>query len=331
MNNLSKTPISAAVVLITSVFVAGCGGSSSSEDDGEPVVSRGMITGFGSVYVNGRRYRTDGARFEVDDEDGNENDLRVGMVVTVLGKKDNSGYQADDVIYDNELKGPVSSITIDPGDATRKTLTILGQAVLVTGDTTIDDDGNLSFDTITIGDVLEVSGYAGNSQFIATHIELQDDDDEIEIKGMIENLTAGSFEIKGFPVSYSASTEIDDDISMLADGLYVEVEGRLNGAGDTLIADEIESEDDDYMDDVDDIEIRGVISDYGSTNMTFMLQDQLVDAGTAELEPASLTLSNGLIVEVEGYIADGVLYADEIELEDDAYDDDYDDDDDDDS
>ena len=326
MNNLSKTPISAAVVLITSTFIAGCGGSSSSGDDADPVVSRGVITGFGSVYVNGRRYETDGTRFEVDDEDGNEEDLRVGMVVTVLGKKDKNGYAADDIIYDNELKGPVSDITIDPDDATRKTLTILGQAVLVTGDTTIDDDGNLGFDTIAIGDVLEVSGYAGNNQFIATHIELQDDDDEIEIKGIIENLAADSFEINGFSVSYSALTEIDDDITVLADGLYVEVEGRLNGAGDILIADEIESEDDDYMDDVDDIEIRGVISNYSSTNMTFMLQDQLVDASTAELEPASLTLTNGLIVEVEGYIADGLLFADEVELEDD--DGDHDDDDD---
>ena len=140
-------------------------------------------------------------------------------------------------------------------------------------------------------------------------------------------MTAGSFEIKGFPVSYSASTEIDDDILTLADGLYVEVEGRLNGAGDTLIADEIESEDNDYMDDVDDIEIRGVISDYSSNSMTFMLQDQMVDASTAELEPAWLTLTDGLIVEVEGYIANGVLFADEVELEND-YGDDYDDDDD---
>jgi len=314
-------------VLITSAFIAGCGGSSSSSDDTEPVVSRGVITGFGSVYVNGRKYETDSTRFEVDDEDGNEDDLRVGMVVTVLGSKYKNGYEAGYIVYDNELKGPVSSITIDPGDATRKTLTILGQAVLVTRDTTIDDDGNLGFDTIAIGDVLEVSGYAGDTQFIATHIELQDNDDEIEIKGMIENLTAGSFEIKGFPVSYSASTEIDDDILTLADGLYVEVEGRLNGAGDTLIADEIESEDNDYMDDVDDIEIRGVISDYSSNSMTFMLQDQMVDASTAELEPAWLTLTDGLIVEVEGYIANGVLFADEVELEND-YGDDYDDDDD---
>ena len=298
------------------MIVAGCGGSSSGGSDTDPVVSRGVITGFGSVYVNSRRYQTEDTRFEVDDDSGSEDELRVGMVVTVKGYQDDSGYHADEIEYDNEIKGPVSDIVIDPADASRKTLTILGQAVLVTADTTIDDDGNLTYDTIAIGDVLEVSGYPGDSELIATHIELQDDDDEIEIKGIIENLDPNGFEISGFPISYDTNTEIDDDITELENGLYVEVEGQLNGAGDTLIAKEIESEDDDDFDDIDEIEIVGAISDYNDGDKTFMLGDQQVNARFAELEPASLTLVDGLIVEVEGYIVDGVLYADEVELED---------------
>ena len=322
MKNIRKTPLAAAVALATSMIVAGCGGSSSGGDDdgpiaGDPVVSRGVITGFGSVYVHGRRYQTGNTRFEVDDDNGSESELRVGMLVTVRGYYDDDGYHADEIEYDNEIKGPVTDISIDPGDATRKTLTILGQAVLVTAATTIDDDGNLTFDTIAVGDVLEVSGYVGDAQLVATHIELQDDDDEIEIKGMIENLGPNSFEIRGFPITYDSDTEIDDDIDELVEGLYVEVEGQLNAVGDTLIAEEIESEEDDSFDDVDEIEIVGAISEYDDDDKTFMLQGQRVDASTAELEPASLNLVDGLIVEVEGYIVDGVLIADEVELEDD--------------
>ena len=78
--------------------------------------------------------------------------------------------------------------------------------------------------------------------------------DEIEIKGEIENLSTDQFEIRGFTVSYDHTTEIDDDIAVLANGLYVEVEGRLDLAGTTLIAEEIEREDLDYMDDSDDVD-----------------------------------------------------------------------------
>ena len=313
MKTFNKTILATAV---TALMLSGCGGSGSSNGD-EQVMSRGVITGFGSIYVNGRRFLTDDARFDVDDDSGDESDLRIGMVVTVVGYSDDDDDYADRVIYDNELKGPVSNIQIDLSDATRKTLTILGQSVLVDSNTTIDDDGNLSFDTIAVGDVLEVSGFSDGSGFIATHIELQDNGDEIEIKGEIENLSTDQFEIRGFTVSYDHTTEIDDDIAVLANGLYVEVEGRLDLAGTTLIAEEIEREDLDYMDDSDDVEIEGVISGYDASTRRFMLASQLVDASNAEIEPSGLVLGDGLFVEVEGYLAGGILFADEVELEDD--------------
>lgn len=318
MRILRKTPVAMGCALGCAMLVAGCGGSSSSgSDDGDPVVSRGVITGFGSVYVNGRRFDTDDARFEVDDDDGDESDLRIGMIVTVYGYSDDDGEYADEIIYDNELKGPVSNIEIDLADASVKTLTILGQSVIVNSDTTIDDDGALTYDTIAIGDVLEVSGLVGDGVLRATHIELQDDDDEIEIKGLIENLAADSFEIRGFPISYGPGTEIDDDIDVLENGLYVEVEGELDGTGTTLIAEEIEAEDDGFDDDAGEVEIEGVISNYNPGNMTFTLQGLTIDAATAELEPDSLVLANGLYVEAEGYLLNGILIADEVELEDD--------------
>jgi len=186
---------------------------------------------------------------------------------------------------------------------------------VVNSSTTIDDDNSLTFDSIALGDVLEVSGFNNGTQLIATHIEWQDDDDEIEIKGTIENLAANSFEINGFAISYDSGTEIDDDIAVLANGLYVEVEGQLDLAGTTLIAEEIESEDDDYMDDGDDVEVEGIISQFNETDMTFMLQGLLVDASGASLFPQTLVLVDGLIVEAEGHLVNGVLLANKIKQE----------------
>jgi len=316
MNILRKTPLASALALAIPVLMAsGCGGSSSSSDDDSDstIASRGVITGFGSVYVNGTRYRTDGTRFSVDDEAGAESDLRVGMIVTVEGTRSDDGMngRATHIEYDNELKGPVSSVTPDPLDTTIKTLTILGQSVEVNANTTIDDDGGLTFATIQVGDVLEVSAYKTANGLVATHIELQPNDDEIEIKGKIENLGANSFEINGFAISFGPGTQLED-IGVLENGLFVEVEGQLDGAGTTLIADKIEGEDE-GLDDMDEAEVEGAIYEYNAVDNTFMVQGQAVDASGAELYPSSLVLADGLIVEAEGYIRNNVLIADEVE------------------
>lgn len=302
----------ALALLLSALQLAACGGSSSSSDDAETsIASRGLITGFGSVYVNGKRFRTASTRFSVDDANGTQADLRVGMLVTVRGASDDGEWFAEQIEYDNELKGPVTAITPDPTDSTRKTLTILGQAVSVTTATTIDDDGGLTFDSIAPGDVLEVSGFITDAGLVATHIELQNDDLEIEIRGRIDNLTGTGFDIRSFPVSYDGTTELED-VGTLAEDMLVEVEGRLNFDGTLLIAEKIEREDGGFGDGMDEIEFEGVISEYSLTQKTFVIQHQLVDAATALLEPANLVLADGLTVEVEGHFVNRVLVAEKI-------------------
>lgn len=316
MQNLTKTQMVSVVTVIAAILMlSGCGGGgggSSSVNEGEDtsIVSRGMITGFGSVYVNGRRFHTDGASIFVDDDSSIEAELRIGMVVTVRGSvDDNNTSRAYQVVYDNELKGPVSSIT--PIDPTRKTAIILGQSVLITTDTTFDNDGGLTFASIAPGDVLEVSGFLTGTGLVATHVELQSNALEIEIKGHIDNLTATGFTVRGFPVSYGSSTQLED-IAALTDGLYVEVEGQLDGAGTLLIARKIEAESDDIDDDMDETEIQGMISAYDPGNDTFMIQGQQADASGAVFFPNSLVLADDLIVEVEGHIVNGVLFAEKV-------------------
>jgi hypothetical protein len=233
------------------------------------------------------------------------------MIVSVRGRLNADGSaSAEQIIYDNELKGPVTAITPDAGDPSRKTLTILGQQVLVTADTTIDDDGGLTFDTIKVGDVLEVGGYVTGSGFTATHLELQDNALNIEIKGHVENLAVNSFEIRGLAISYDGNTRLDG-ISALSEGLFVEVKGQLDGT--TLLAAKIEAEHEGLDDDLDEAEIKGVISAYDNVANTFMIQGQMIDASRARLKPQSLVLANDLTVEVEGRIEKGVLIAREIE------------------
>lgn len=324
--NLRKmSRISSLITLLAAVsFLTACGGSGSSDSSASDeiadttVVSRGLITGFGSVYVNGIRFHTGGTRFSIDDDAGVESDLRVGMIVTVKGDKSDDGVngRATHITYDNELKGPVSSISYDtpnPVDATLVTMVILGRTVMANRDTTIDSDNGLTFENIQVGDVLEVSGFNGDTNLLATHMEKQDDASEIEIKGHIDidSLTPDSFSINGFPVSYNGFTQFDD-ISTLVEGLFVEVEGQLDGPGTTLIAEEIEAEREGLDDDMDEAEVQGAIYDYDSDEDTFKILGQAIDATGAELYPSTLVLAEDLIVEAEGHIVNGILYADEV-------------------
>ncbi|MFV2032331.1 MAG: DUF5666 domain-containing protein, partial [Gammaproteobacteria bacterium] len=155
MKDLSPVKFVMIIGLLTFALVlAGCGSSSSSGETSN-AASRGVITGFGSVYLNGIKYETGSADMVVDDdENANESDLRVGMIVTVKGSIDPGHISgtASSIVYENELKGPISSIIPDPVDPTQKTLIVLAQQVLVNADTRYD--GGLNFDTLATGDVV---------------------------------------------------------------------------------------------------------------------------------------------------------------------------------
>jgi hypothetical protein len=78
-------------------------------------------------------------------------------------------------------------------------------------------------------------------------------------------------------------------------------------------ADEIEFEEEGFDDDVDEISLQGVISNYNS-DADFEIDGQAIDAIAAQFSPVGATLSDGLEVEVEGDIVAGVLVADELEI-----------------
>lgn len=317
------------------VLLSACGGGSDSTTTANKTLTTGVITGFGSVYVNGCKYETDNASIDADDVSATgsagQANLDVGMVVTVSGESstDASGNctgTADRIIYDNDVEGPVAvgSLVITATDATGATTeiqaSILGQTVIMNLDTVFKSESGSAYglDMVAEGDVLEVSGLKNaEGALVATHVELQDEKDystgtmKYEIKGMVTNLdtVAMTFEVNGMPVSYSSSTEFDDmSPSALVDGLYVEVKGLLNAAGDTLVAYKIEAEDD-GMEDGEEYhsEIEGVISNYDPDSMTFTLLGITVDASSPglELKPAGLVLGDGLRVEVEGNLVVG--------------------------
>ena len=334
------------------VLLSACGGSSDSTTTANKTLTTGVITGFGSVYVNGCKYETDSSSIDADDVAASGNagqaNLDIGMMVTVTGSTSTAADgsctgTADKIIYDNDVQGPIAAgslqETIDPATGTRSSVsvTILGQDVIMNLDTVFKTESDFESDSGTAyglddvaeGDVLEVSGMMDDTgAIIATRVELQDQDDgdesdDYELKGMVANLdtTAMTFEVNGMPVSYDDTTKFDDMTGAdLVDGLYVEVKGDLSTDGTTLMAYKIEAEDNGMeKGESYDSELEGVVSNYDPDSMTFTLQGITVDASSPnlELKPSSLVLGDGLRVEVEGELVvaeDGTttLVADEI-------------------
>lgn len=303
-----------AVPVLTAVVMAACnGGGDLAGIGGSGFISTGTVTGFGSVFVNGVEFETDQSTFDIDGVNGNQQDLRIGMVVQLTGNLNADGITgtATSIQYSNELQGPVADIQdLSP---TEKSFTIMGQTVIITqADTAYEGVG---FGSIGLGNVVEVSGfYDQNGDLQASYVELKsgtfDEFSEVEVKGLISNLSSNQFTVQGIAVdAFSRLRVLEGFANGLQNGLLVEVKGTFDVAANTLRATQIEAEDDLYND-ADEVEIEGYITDYTDNNH-FEVNGIPVDASNIA---SALQLSAGIKIEVEGYINNGVLIADEIEL-----------------
>ena len=315
-----------AATLIGSVFLSSCGGDvqQSAGIGGTGIVS-GSITGFGSVYVNGNKFDTAQSQFIVD---GNiiatQADLSVGMVVRLKVDTENGVYTgiAIDVVYDDLIEGPIAAAPVADASGNKKTFEVFDQTIVVDQTSTIFDGTNFNFENISIMDVVEISGFRiSPTEIVATYIRktgtLVPMVTPIEVKGTISLFDAANmnFMLAGVTVSFDVLTNIDlpGGIS-LGDGLYVEVKGIYQSAI-AVDATEIEFEDDDLGDNVDEVSLQGIITQFTDIS-DFYISGQQIDASQASLSPgnAASLLANGLNVEVDGDIVNGILVAEELEI-----------------
>lgn len=321
------------LVLAISGALTACGGSSSDSpndntsgggnntDDGTAtttttVVSEGVITGFGSVYVNGQRYRSENAEIAVGNSPAaDEAQLKVGMVVTVAASASDDGEDPDaqQIRYEEHLQGPVSFI-----DREAEQIEVLGQTILFDDLTEFDET---DIETLSVGDFIEVSGYINDEgSFYATLVELETEETEIKLKGEIANLDtdAQTFSLAELTIDYSAAEYEDMTADDLADGLFVKVEGDdFDGDTLTLTASSIENkEDNDIDNDAEEVTIAGIVKDYDSESGVFSVNRyEFTLNDDTEFDDGSLdTLANGVIVKVEGRFESEQLIAEEIEF-----------------
>lgn len=293
---------------------------------GSPAVSSGPITAFGSIFVNGIEWETDQALISVDDVPALETALRLGMVVRVEGTVSADGLRgvARKVRFDAAVEGPIDDAPEETVPGVEKRFSVLGRVVIVKLGFTIFD-GSVGFDDLAAGDLVEVSGLLDpDGHIVATRVEgrgaFEPGLSEAELHGVISGWMPvvgqapllGTFVVDGILVEIYEDTELDGlALAGIADGLEVEIEGVLL-APDEIRAERLEREDDDGVgEEGARVELTGIVSAYLS-DADFRVAGMRVDASNAEIED-DLVLGNGVLVEIDGRVAGGVIVAEEVE------------------
>jgi len=327
----TKTTLYIAIITAT-LGIAACSSSSSPTPDASQLTSTGRITGFGSVFVGGVEYETNQAAISKDGQPtvNGDNDLSVGMIVTVKGSTNGTQGVATSIVFNDELEGLVLDNTLASDGS--GSLKVMGQTVTVDANTNFEskDPAYTLVENIPKGAIVEVSGYPdGNGNILASYIELKAKDmktygDDMEVKGIVNNLsetaTALTFDLGGQTIDATDIASVIDLGVPLANGLYVEVKSKTGFDATTgfLIASKIELEDGgDYRmkgDHGDEMEEEGLITaidtDKGSIEVN----------GKTILVPNDIDIAQftaGEMVEVEFSIdADGNAVMRKIEKED---------------
>ena len=329
----SKTTLS----IICSAILAGgglaaCssgGGSSPYPSNGSQKATYGVITGFGSVFVNGVEYETTEAAVTVDGSGGSEDDLAIGMVVKVEGTVDSDGVHgsASSINFNDEMQGTVLGVTLTNGVVS---LDVMGQTVNVDADTVFESKvaGITSIDMLAFGNIVEVSGYSdGNGTVYATRVELKkaahSNDEEIEVKGKISNLdtTAMTFLLGDLTVDYSNANLLNFPESGIANDLFVEVTTTSDVNNNIMIAAKVEMKNagNKYFDgnnQSDGHEMEGIVTVALDGNQ-FTLNDQIVivDDATQYEDGSEMDIVLGTKMVVEGELnSDGYLVASHIKF-----------------
>ncbi|MES9817844.1 MAG: DUF5666 domain-containing protein [Candidatus Thiodiazotropha sp.] len=309
---LISAAMGAAVAGLTS---CGGGGGPQVADGGigGTGITQGRVTSFGSIFVNGIEFNTDDASFTVNNMAATQDDLAIGMVVSISGSSDASRASgiADSVSYDSLIEGVVSSNDI----TNNNTLEVMDQTITVDGDTVYDNQIDATtLENLPVNSEVEVSGFTdGTGTVLATRIEVKSlawAGGELEVSGVISAISGNQFQIGGLVIDASSIPSIPPA------GTFVEVEGD-SFIGGLFVADSIEIEGDGsrvVAEDGEEVEIEGQITQALDANNLFSLNGQVVDASATSLSGAASQLTLGRVAEVEGVMNDDILFAEEIEL-----------------
>jgi hypothetical protein len=322
-----------ALSAATAILVA-CGGGSDgavavpvvqTTPGGTPTaLAGGIITGFGSVIVDGKRWDDRNARTErARDDNPSASDLAEAK----LGQRVEIEFESDGVAktlrIEAEVLGRVTAL-----DATKKELRIAGQLVRTNtdpaaGPVTVYADGHTQFSDIKLDDVAEVHGLPRFDAALARYVI---DASRIErkpvlpagiarIAGIVSayDPVARTFRLGDLLVSVGSALVVPANRS-LANDIRVVVWTAAVNPGPTATASFIRIKERSAATGLQS-EVAGRIARYDAAAASFELGGIKVNARSAIVVPAGQTLAADLYVVARGtFAADGTLNASQVRV-----------------
>ena len=311
---LSFIPARWAALLVNGVLagvLAACGVGQDGTGAAPDTQATGVVTGFGSVIVDGVHFDVSRADITADGVSSRSQDeLRVGMVVTVTGTLavDGASGSATKVIYESLLRG-----TIDAAPGTNA-LRVLGQRIAV--DSTTLFDGVDSIADLLQGDPLQVSGFTDPSGgFRATWIRKESSAPQPQLTGFISAVNGNVVQLAGLSVDISGATWVGVTPGNLAAGQRVRVVLQAPPIGGAAVATRLVLIDAGLAGALRRQALQGLVHQWNSATQTFELDRQTVRINaTTQFQEGSLAdIGNGARVGVLGSRAgDGVLTAERV-------------------
>ncbi|UPR54166.1 hypothetical protein ITG09_22595 [Vibrio cyclitrophicus] len=304
-----------ALISVVGLILTGCGGSDSNSNGSNdnntqaPSAVQGTIDSVSgnTIVVNGYSYQVDGANYA--GEDVAIADLEKNMMVSISSNARSASANTGgaQVALEPTIVGLISDTNHNNG-----TFKVNGIALTFT---------DLSRE-IENGDWVMVSSLptanTGYKVLSVVKFEPSDEYETVEVEGLITNLNLNTltFNLGGsLNVEYTIdSIDNDSNESELADGLWVEVTGKMLNS--TLIANKVEVEDFDELE--SDTEIEGIITSVANDKSSFNLNYKgrfVVNDSTRYEDGNKSNLRVGAEVEVTTKQANGENVATEIEFE----------------
>ena len=299
------------IALLAAAWIAGCGVGTG----GTGAFGSAPVNGFGSIFVGGIEF--DDTRAVVINDDGapvarDGNELRLGMMADVDGTTIAAGPNgpastAASVRLTRAVVGPVTA-----SDVGRRTLSVLGQTVVVNGSTAFDATLHGGLAALKAGDMVSVYGLAGSSgQTVATRLEPALSGDAWRLRGPVAGLDANTkrFGIGAALLDYSSAVNVP---AGLANGQWVHLTLSGTSIGGVLGVAAFGPLPAPPAD-AAHVTVEGLVA-APTVQGLLRIGAISVDASLATIVPAPAALVAGAHAEVSGRLAAGVLVADKIKL-----------------
>ena len=293
-------------LLAALVFVSACGGGGSTGSStavaGVGSGGTGIVTGFGSLIVDGVRWNDVGAVYSTEAEQG----VAVAMPLTgaMLGQNAEFSYDSSgnitSVLMSPEIVGAVTAVTAS-------SITVLDTAITTNTDAALGPVtsfvGYASLASVQVGDRVETHGLLktdsqGKPYLQATLVVQRPAAVGVRLSGIVSqyNASAGSFVIGNETVT-PGSAPISPVGVALANGQLVTVWSNSAPVGNVVSASAIRIKRPAPAS--GNVTLSGSISNY-SSNASFQIRNVTVDASAASITPSGATLGNDKYAVVAG-------------------------------